>query len=381
MALGLLLPAGQMQKPPDGKDLFQITQAEPVHLAALVLGNGLNPGPAGAGIFFPLLAGEANDLALWNLDGPFSSRVEKALLATSGMIFSLGASPTANLSSLVWLKTGDELDYWTLVNSAVIRPIAEEFLEKIKDERPIHGPTADDLEASAYVQFVHMANQTSEEAFLTGARKELTYADLMRQPKTYRGDVLEISGRLRRLRALPSPLALQNLGVPTLYEGWVFQEIYGPHPIAFICTQLPQGVHPFEKGNIPVVFQGYFFKKYRYKSANIGAANPWIDSPLMIGRTFQTQPVPLEERVDTDWAKDMLPLFLVFIILVGGAIVAFTVGFLRGDKKVISRIQNRVNPNPFPFTDSANPGNQSLETWSKDEGPSESGQNHPGYRI
>ncbi len=292
-------------------------------------------------------------------------------------------SAMSGIETIGILKIGDEEDFWSLINSDVVRPIPEEFLERIKDEKPLLGPSIDDLEASAYCEFVLMAYQTSALAFTQSARKELTFSDLMTKPKTNRGEVVEIKGRLRRLRKITPPAALLNVGVSELYEGWVFQEMYGPNPVCILFTELPNNIQPFEKDDFLIEFQGYFFKKYRYKTANSGSENPWKDTPLVIGKTLNVKRGSIESYEEgSTWAKGLLPLFTVASLVVLTGIIALIIWFLRGDQKTTNRLRNRhIEVDPIFKDYSAFNGNQIEISASKLTENDSGNSNFPSYRI
>ncbi len=326
----------------DTVPLFQIVQADPNYLASLCLGVGSIQGFGSVITMSALLSGDDTGFNFWSFSIPLTSRRDKSLLATCGLVLMPIGHPSTGMETLAILKIGDEEDFWSLVNSEVVRPISIEMLERIKDEKPISGAVVDDLEASAYCQFVLMAYQTAAEAFTQSARRDLTYADLMSQPKANRGEVVEVKGRLRRLRKVYVPQALQILGVAELYEGWVFQEIYGPNPICILLTQLPEDIKPFEKNDYVIEFQGYFFKKYRYKTANSGSENPWKDTPLLIGKTLKvTRGAPTDSDETTAWATGLLPVFVVFLVVIVSGIIGLIVWFLKSDRKIKSRLRNR----------------------------------------
>ena len=367
----------------DTVPLFQLFQPEQSYLATLCIGSGISPGVGLLSTLSTLVSGDDSGFNLWSFSAPFSSRREKSLLATCGLILIPAGSAMSGIETIGLLKMGDEEDFWSLINSDVVRPIPEEFLERIKDEKPIFGASIDDLEASAYCEFVLMAHQTSALAFTQSARKDLTFSDLMTKPKTNRGEVVEIKGRLRRLRKIAPPAALLNVGVSELYEGWVFQEMYGPNPVCILLTQLPENIQPFEKDDYLIEFQGYFFKKYRYKTANSASENPWKDTPLVIGKTLKVTRGSNEAAEDTtSWAKGLLPLFLAFIVIILSGIIGLIIWFLRGDQKISTRLRNRqIEVDPIFKDYSAINGNHmgisSSKLPDKDSGDS----TFPNYRI
>ncbi len=367
----------------DTVPLFQLFQPEQSYLATLCIGSGTNSGVGILSSLSTLVSGDDSGFNLWSFSTPLSSRRDKSLFATCGLLFLPAGSAMSGIETIGILKIGDEEDFWSLINSDVVRPIPEEFLERIKDEKPLLGPSIDDLEASAYCESVLMAYQTSALAFTQSARKELTFSDLMTKPKTNRGEVVEIKGRLRRLRKITPPAALLNVGVSELYEGWVFQEMYGPNPVCILFTELPNNIQPFEKDDFLIEFQGYFFKKYRYKTANSGSENPWKDTPLVIGKTLNVKRGSIESYEEgSTWAKGLLPLFTVASLVVLTGIIALIIWFLRGDQKTTNRLRNRhIEVDPIFKDYSAFNGNQIEISASKLTENDSGNSNFPSYRI
>ena len=367
----------------DTVPLFQLFQPEQSYLATLCIGSGTTPGIGLLGSLSTLVSGDDAGFNLWSFAAPFSSRRDKTLLATCGLILMPAGSASSGIETIGFLKIGDEEDFWSLINSDVVRPIPDEFLERVKDEKPISGPSIDDLEASAYYEFVLMAYQTSALAFAQSARKDLTFSDLMTKPRTNRGEVVEIKGRLRRLRKITPPVALLSVGISELYEGWVFQEMYGPNPVCILFTQLPDNIQPFEKDDFLIEFQGYFFKKYRYKTANSGSENPWKDTPLVIGKTLNvTRGSFASSEEGSTWAKGLLPLFTVSSLIVLTGIIGLIIWFLRGDQKTSNRLRNRrLEVDPIFKDYSTTIGNQIDISASKLPENDSGNSKFPGYRI
>src|SRR5437667_22632 len=68
----------------------------------------------------------------------------------------------------------------------------------------------------------------------------VNWADMFREPWKFRGQVIPVSGKLKRLRRLDAPLPLQKEWIKVVYEGWVFTPTYGSNPVCVIFPDLPQ---------------------------------------------------------------------------------------------------------------------------------------------
>src|SRR5260370_39616558 len=75
----------------------------------------------------------------------------------------------------------------------------------------------------------------------------------------------------------------ENYGIGVIYEAWIFdKELRGANPVLVVITDLPQGVAVGEQMDIPVSFDAYFFKRYRYV-----AGDGTRECPMLIARTLQ----------------------------------------------------------------------------------------------
>src|SRR5206468_719352 len=99
----------------------------------------------------------------------------------------------------------------------------------------------------------------------------------------YRGEVVRIEGRLKRVRDLGPTPALEADGIKHLYEGWVFSESYREYSHCVLFTELPPDVPVAEQLDKRVSLEGYFFKVYRFR-----AGDSVRKAPLLIGRTIAT---------------------------------------------------------------------------------------------
>jgi hypothetical protein len=146
---------------------------------------------------------------------------------------------------------------------------------------------------------------------------------------------------------------------------------------------LPDNILPFEKDDFLIEFQGYFFKKYRYKTANTGSDNPWKDTPLVIGKTLNVTRGSIESTDESStWAKGLLPLFTASSLVVLSGIIVLIIWFLRGDQKTSTRLRNRkLEVDPIFKDYSTTIGNQIDGSASKLTDNDSGNSNFPGYRI
>jgi hypothetical protein len=232
-------------------------------------------------------------------------------------------------------------------SSAQAPRIDADLLAGVEDKAPVRSAAENYDEAQAYNYLLVQAHATPVAALARSARRDLTFAHLFEEPSKYRGQVVHIEGRLGRLRRFDAPRLAAKQGVPVLYEGWIFGDAYFSNPYCVIATAVPESVPLGETLNHRVAFDGYFFKRYRYK-----AGDGWRDAPLLIGHA-------LRDREQTSSATDsdgvaatlLLPCFLAVL---GGSVllvVSLHWWFRRCDRRVrtrldMSRHANFIEPGP-----------------------------------
>jgi len=160
-------------------------------------------------------------------------------------------------------------------------PPALDLNGRVTDHAPFRAREDNEDEFKAYCQALVAAHQTAASEFARHALHDVTYAHLFEEPDKYRAQVIHLEGRLTRVRRFDAPeFVRQAYDLPYLYEGWLFDpEVYGINSTCIVFTELPSGFEVVENNNRPVSFDGYFFKRYRYR----GADGTLREAPLLIG--------------------------------------------------------------------------------------------------
>lgn len=208
-----------------------------------------------------------------------------------------------------------------------------DLLAGVEDQAPVRSADQNPDEVRAYIYLLVQARATSAEALARSARRDLTYAHLFEEPGKYRGQVVHFAGRLKRLRRFDAPAFAAHQGVPVIYEGWIFDDLYHRHPFCVVLTDLPPGIPVGERIDYPVSVDGYFFKRYRYR-----AGEGWRDAPLLIGRTLHLQPAPGAAGNEWSATNDLAPAILG--LLAGSGLLVLGLGwwYRRGDRRLRSRL-------------------------------------------
>jgi hypothetical protein len=321
--------------------LFQPFNVQPENVAVLALGASSSPRNGPWSTLSALMAGTHPDVQVWNLRGPLSTRPGRVQLGASSLFLAgFGPHATMPLVQLATLRAGDEMNCWNLVNTDEVRPIPKMLFGQVQDKRGIFNG---DLEIDAFTQIIVMAHFTSAEAFKKAARQDVTYTHLFTDTARYRGEVIHTQGRLIRLSRFDPPDEARGAGVSNLYEGWVMTDAYGENPICVVFTVLPPGlkVDSERRFNLEVGFDGYFYKRYRYKAYDSKKANQFRDAPLLIGHTLTGQfGSNAENAAPETWGHNVI---WIFLSLAGGAVIlvaGMTYWFRRNDRQIRRRISD-----------------------------------------
>ncbi len=212
--------------------------------------------------------------------------------------------------------------------------IDRDLLAGVEDRVPVRSATENYAEARAYDYLLVHAHGIANADLQKKGRTDLTFVHLFEEPAKYRGQLVTINGRLRRLlRFDPTPLGAKE-GLRDLYEGWIYADGTSTNPFGIITSEIGPGLKPGQKLDREVTFTGYFFKRYRYQ-----AKDGWHDSPLLIGRTIEA----------ANPAGDLPPpsllgsVYMPVIFAILGMTLLLALGlawFLRrGDQQVRARLQ------------------------------------------
>jgi hypothetical protein len=213
----------------------------------------------------------------------------------------------------------------------------------IEDGAPVRGFDENFNEALSYTYLLVWAHNRSPVALARKARADLTYVHLIEESSKYRGALVHVEGRMRRLTRFDAPRLAAKDGVATLYEAWVFGEHSPSNPFCLIASEIPPGVKTGEKIDDKVVFDAYFFKRYRYK-----AGDGWREAPLLIGCGFELlEAEPPSAATPTEEFGGMfIPILLV--LLAGTVVLAAALAwwFRRGDRTVHTKL-HEFRPSEF----------------------------------
>ena len=337
----------------------QLVTPEPVHAASILVGGGLGDDFAAMHLVLGLEWAGERGLQLWKVMPPPGVIPATIIPAAVGQIS--GEADGGFWRSLGLLQLGHGYGAFEFFNGSTVPNLVDILIDQARDRRPI-----EDAESASYLYMLSMAGRTDLEAFERQKGPVPNRNDLMNRPAQWRGKVVKLQGRVRRLRALPPDAELQKFGIGPIYEAWVFQDQYGAHPVCLLVTSLPTGLKPAEDLDEEVSFAGFFYKVYRYASAQTKEGDRVLrDAPLLMGPGLRLRPKSKAEGPDPGaWTRDLLPIF--FSVIIGTVGLGGFMGWWlsRSDKKARARLRevqdrtggSREGPpgewgpdNPFPF--------------------------------
>jgi hypothetical protein len=202
-------------------------------------------------------------------DRKVAAAVAAAQVAAVRDPFTALALRTGGVHNLVWSEYEVER----------VPVLDERLLESVEDKKPMpdfRGKAPDEIprrEAEEYAIFSKAllnARDTAPDLFAREAgsddNRALTWGHLFREPARFRGKVVHMAGRLKRIERQDAPWPAVRQGMEYVYEGWVFVDRPNTNPVCVLFAHMPEGLHVAESMDQHVSFNGYFFKKYLYHS-------------------------------------------------------------------------------------------------------------------
>ena len=250
---------------------------------------------------------------------------------------------------------GEHMGVWGRRVPTEAPPLNAAWLDAVRDEKPfmdLRERAPDELwlpqyrdgyqEYLAYCQAVILSSQVPTDAFAKSAadNPDLGFSALYNEPARQRGKVVHLEGRLKRVSRFDAPLPAQRQGVKWLYEGWIFLDRPGP-PVVVIFTELPPAFKLGDYAQPPrVTFDGYFFKKYRYRSGEKDRAGNFkaMNTLLFIGPTLAVPSRPARPAA-SPLPRPVLYGVIVFIGFTIALLVVVSLWYRRSDRQIRARLQ------------------------------------------
>jgi hypothetical protein len=192
-------------------------------------------------------------------------------------------------------------------------------------------------EYMAYSQALIFAKRTPAETFARAAadNAHIKFDTIYNNAAIHRGKVIHMEGMLRRLDRRDSPLPALVQGVPHFYEGWITLDRRGLPPVCVVFPDLPEGLEIGEDLNRRVSFNGYFFKKYRYRAQD----DKDRTTLLFVAPTLKLLPSAARRADDDSRISHTLLMGIIgCAVLTIGLIVALNLWYRQSDRHVRARL-------------------------------------------
>ncbi len=248
----------------------------------------------------------------------------------------LTKSPNRPGPKVIDLDASDSLE-GSLTNPARAgaAQLTREILEEVQIDRRILADVRDNTlgvrseEADPFFRLLAHTLQIPASSLAMAARKDVLYLNLMTESDTFRGELVSISGDLRRLNRFP---ASENpYGVVDLYEGWVFTADSGTNPYRVVCTAIPKDMPTGETINLPVRVSGYFFKREGYETP--GGLHV---APLLLAKTIAWNLPPSLPPTDPGIAPYLIGGLIFVCASLGGVLFFIAVADTRSQRRRVA---------------------------------------------
>jgi len=155
--------------------------------------------------------------------------------------------------------------------------IPNEWWTGVHDDTPLCA-----AENKAFFGLLHALRKIPHGKLAAQSSGPVAYTQLFLQPQAYRGELVTLSGRVRRAFRLAA--SNNEQGIDHLYQTWL-QPSDRSEPVVIYLAELPQGFPEGMDLDEEVRVHAVFFKRWPYR-----AASGLRSAPLLLARSFEWQP-------------------------------------------------------------------------------------------
>jgi hypothetical protein len=210
--------------------------------------------------------------------------------------------------------------------------VDKSLLSRVRDNKLGIWPD----ERDAYYALLAKARAVPAAVQNAAARDDTAFAVLMVESDRFRGELVTITGQVKRLWTLPA--APNDHGIDDVYEAWLLTPDSGNNPWVIRFTSLPDGFPEGDALDERVRVTGYFFKRFGYASHQ-----GLHTAPMLLAKRMQwIRPRTTRRQEDSG----LMPYVLGFVALLGTSLAGMLWYFTLGDRRFHRNYLKRVNPNP-----------------------------------
>ncbi len=145
-------------------------------------------------------------------------------------------------------------------------------------------------ERESWFNLLRVLEATDQETLDEARPQPATYVQLFQQSDEYRGELVTVSGTVRR--ACREGIARNDFGIKKYWQVWLRTRDNQFAPLVVYCLYLPEGFPTGMEVSAEVEITGFFFKRWKYNDAN---SEPRT-TPMLVARTVIWQPPPAEKE-------------------------------------------------------------------------------------
>lgn len=147
-------------------------------------------------------------------------------------------------------------------------------------------------EHAAFFHLLKLLRDTDDAALAAASTGKVAYAQLYRQPASYRGEVVTVRGTVRRCTLLAAPP--NDYGIAEYYEVWLQPDDNPTYPLKVYALAKPQDFPTGDDLREAADITGFFYRRLAYK-----AQDEPRTAPLVLARGIAWRPAsaapPAEE--------------------------------------------------------------------------------------
>lgn len=190
-----------------------------------------------------------------------------------------------------------------------------EEIDALREEKQAIGdqtPLAAE-EMPAYWRMLKWAYAVPGEELKKQARTDLMFTHLFQSPNKYRGALVNVKLRVRRVLHHEAPQNSAN--VTDVYEAWGPSQDSQTYPYCVVFVDVPPGVPVSPSVEFDARFVGFFYKKLAYEDAMGNQRS----APLLIGRmindpALQSQSQP-DQGLSLQWILGIVLSLIAALVL------------------------------------------------------------------
>jgi hypothetical protein len=199
-------------------------------------------------------------------------------------------------------------------------PPVTPFTEGKKPDRNVLDQFEDGsrhLAAGPYYHLLHLARRSRPEWLEAEARSDLLPVNIMEEPERYRGELVRLKGRVRRI--VRSEASENPEGIVEQFESYLFDTDFHPRPVVVITPEAPGGLAPAQDLVENVETVGYFLGLWRYEVKGGKVAQ----APVFMAAGMKVRESPRFSAPQVSLPAGLAILLMTLLALLGGYLLRF----------------------------------------------------------